>query len=484
MTAPLIGYASIPKVVGLSGEDISTLNALLKVWYEKLPKNVIRETYADGRNALKDLGIAIPPQLKDVETVVGWPGMAVEKLSEICVFDKVTSRGGAPDPFNLNSLIEANRFDIEVQQGIASSLIHSLAFISTTPGRVERGEPAVLMMFHSAMWSAGIWDNLTRALSSFLMINETDAVGRPTLLTMFTVRETIVLRKGSDWYVDDVIPNVLAGRLPVEPFPYRPTLSRPLGRSKISRAVRSITDSGVRTVLRSEVAAEFFSAPQRYVLGADEEAFVDATGAPIPAWKALIGHILALSKDEDGDTPTVGQFTQQSQSPHTEQLREIASRFSAVANLDLSSMGIVQDNPSSAEAIEAGARNLKKDANEAIRVYKAYLKRVFQNAVMIRDGLSEVTPELQQLEVSFLPTSVLTGDEIVKVTSAMPWLADSTVLLEDMGWDEGKIERAMSDKRRAQGGSVLNQVLARQTPTVPADPAAPTDSVVPNDIAG
>lgn len=471
MSGFLLAFEPVDRVFGLRDEDKDTLNDLLQVWHSKSAKNAVREMYADGRNQLKDLGIAIPPQLKDVETVVGWPGMAVEKLSEICVFDKVTSRTGA-DPFGIGELLEANRFDIEVQQGIASSLIHSLSFISTTPGRADLGEPEVMMLFHSAAWSAGIWDRRTRSLRSFLMVNETDAVGRPVQVTLFTRLETTVIRKGSAWYVESVVPNLLAGRIGVEPFPYRPTLGRPLGRSKINRAVRSITDSGVRTVLRSEVAAEFFSAPQRYVLGADEDAFVDKNGAPIPAWKALIGHILALSKDEDGDTPTVGQFTQQSQSPHTEQLRETASRFAAVANLDLSSMGIVQDNPSSAEAIEKGARNLKKDADESIRVYKAYLKRSFQNAVMIRDKMPELTPELQQIEPSFLPTSVLTGDEVVKVTSAMPWLGESTVLLEDMGWDEAKIERALSDKRRAQGGSVLSQILAGRTPDIDAEPAS------------
>src|SRR2546430_15415250 len=37
-----------------------------------------------------------------------------------------------------------------------------------------------------------------------------------------------------------------------------------------------ISDAGCRTLLGLEVAREFYSAPQRYILGASEEAFQDA----------------------------------------------------------------------------------------------------------------------------------------------------------------------------------------------------------------
>ena len=40
----------------------------------------------------------------------------------------------------------------------------------------------------------------------------------------------------------------------------------------------ALTDQAARTSLRAEVSAEFFSSPQRYLLGADEEAFTDDDG--------------------------------------------------------------------------------------------------------------------------------------------------------------------------------------------------------------
>ena len=44
---------------------------------------------------------------------------------------------------------------------------------------------------------------------------------------------------------------------------------------------------------------------------------------------------LEFTKDEDGDKPVVGQFTQQSMSPYTEQLRTFAALFAGETGLTL-----------------------------------------------------------------------------------------------------------------------------------------------------
>src|SRR5690606_28014561 len=99
------------------------------------------------------------------------------------------------------------------------------------------------------------------------------------------------------------------------------------GSSRISRPVMALTDSGVRTLLRTEVSAEFFNAPQRYALGAEESAFQDAKGNAKSGWEVLLGRVLTLSKDEDGVIPQVGQFPQQSMEPNIAHFRMLAQAF-------------------------------------------------------------------------------------------------------------------------------------------------------------
>src|SRR5690606_31264922 len=174
--------------------------------------------------------------------------------------------------------------------------------------------------------------------------------------------EVIAFRRvGSGWDVRRMLHDL---GMPVEVLPHKPSLSRPFGKSRISRAVMSLTDSGVRTLLRSEVSAEFFSAPQRYALGVDEDTFVGPDGQPIPAWQAIIGRMFAVGKDEDGGIPTVGQFAQQSFEPHFAQIRQLASLVSAEFNMTPRSFGMVQDNPESAEAIIEAKEDLTLDARE------------------------------------------------------------------------------------------------------------------------
>ena len=80
--------------------------------------------------------------------------------------------------------------------------------------------------------------------------------------------------------------------------------------------------SALRTIKRSEIAAEFYSFPQKYVVGLSSEA------ERMEKWRATMSSMLQFDKDADGDSPKLGQFTQQSMSPHTEQLRMFASLFS------------------------------------------------------------------------------------------------------------------------------------------------------------
>ena len=50
----------------------------------------------------------------------------------------------------------------------------------------------------------------------------------------------------------------------------------------------SLTDSAVRTFLRSELQAELYSVPPRYFLGVTEDMFTDEDGESIPMWRIAL----------------------------------------------------------------------------------------------------------------------------------------------------------------------------------------------------
>ena len=133
----------------------------------------------------------------------------------------------------------------------------------------------------------------------------------------FTPEQTVYYERGeiSRVYTHE------AGYPLLVPVINRPDWVRPFGHSQISRACMSIMESAVRTAKRSEIAAEFYSFPQKWVTGLAEDA------KQFDKWQATMSSLLTFTKDDMGDSPMLGQFSQQSMGPHLDQLRMFASQF-------------------------------------------------------------------------------------------------------------------------------------------------------------
>ena len=448
---------------GLDHSDQETLDRLLNQLQNKSHRNRLREKYYDGKNVLRDLGISLPPSLKSVETVLDWPAKAVDALAHRCRLEGFVMPSRQTDPYEIRTMWAQNSMDIEAPQAHVSALIHATAFIATTRGDVQSGEPEVLVTTRDALTGTGLWNPRKRALDAALSIAEMDDAGNPTVIVMYLPGRVLTFTKvAQGWKTDRV--GLPVPFVPVEPLTFRPRHRRPFGSSRVSRAVMSMTDEAVRTVLRTEVSAEFYSSPQRWALNVDPSAFQDAEGNTQDKWTAILGRVWALSggnTDEGAPPPQVGQFPQMTMQPHIEHLRGLSQRFAAATNLPVSSLGIVQDNPASAEAIYAAKEDLIIDAEAAIETFGVAWARAARTGVMLRDGLSELPPELLTLRAKFrdpsTPSRAAAADAVVKQIGALPWLAESDVVLEQLGYDETYIARLKADKRRAEASALVRQ---------------------------
>lgn len=205
------------------------------------------------------------------------------------------------------------------------------------------------------------------------------------------------------------------------PVVYRPDAKRPFGHSRISRACMGLQQGALRTLKRSEISAEFYSFPQKYVLGTSNDA------EQMDKWKATISSFLEFTKDEDGDKPVVGQFTQQSMSPYTEQLRTFAALFAGETGLTLDDLGFVTDNPSSAEAIKSSHESLRLAARKAQRTFGSGFLNAGYLAACMRDGIAYQRQQLYLTrpvwEPVFEPDAATLsgiGDAVGKINTAIP----------------------------------------------------------------
>lgn len=218
------------------------------------------------------------------------------------------------------------------------------------------------------------------------------------------------------------------------PIIYRPDARRPFGHSRISRACIEIQQAALRTLKRSEVTAEFYSFPQKYVTGLNPDA------ETMDKWKATISSMLQFTKDEEGDKPTLGQFQQQTTAPFMEQLRIQASLFAGETGLTLDDLGFAGANPSSAEAIKASHETMRLTARKAQRTFGVGLLNVGYLAASVRDDFPYSRREFYKTapkwEPLFEPDATQLsgiGDAAIKIQQAFPSYFDEDKFHEMTG---------------------------------------------------
>lgn len=365
-----------------------------------------RYEYYEMKNTFKDFGGIIPAEFKYLKPIIGWCAKAVDSLSDRLIFDRFDS-----DNFEINSIFEQNSRDVFFDSAVLSALISSCCFVYISAD----GDGYPRLQVVDGGNATGIIDPITNLLTEGYAVLERDDYGVIKSEAYFTAEATYITANGRMQVYSNPAPYPL-----LVPIIYRPDAVRPFGHSRISRACMSLVQSALRTLKRSEVAAEFYSFPQKYVLGLSEDVEFNKRFATISSF-------LNFSKDEDGDKPTVGQFQQQSMTPFTEQLKTIASMFAGETGLTLDDLGFSTDNPSSAEAIKAGHETLRLTARKAQRTFGTGFLNVGYLAACLRDNyaynrqvLYETVPMWQPIFEPDAAGLAGIGDAILKINQAVP----------------------------------------------------------------
>ena len=443
---------------GLRPEDAQTVCDLCETYRSRLPRNHLRRGYYLMHQRPKELGIAVPPHLRNLEQVVGWPAKAVDSLANRSQFDGfVTSDEDATE--ELSGIVSSNSLKRLYRQAVKSELQCCCSFLTVTAG--AEGEPEVIVSAHPATAAAAIWDEHMRRIKAGMVVVDRDTRphhgGEPTWVDVFTADAVIRIRRDGgtrNWAAEYAWHSM--GRPLMVPMAHEATLERPFGKSRISRAVMNITDDAMRASVRSEISAEFFTSPQKYLMGAESDALDGMS-----KWDAYIGNIFAVSKDADGDVPSFGQLAQGSMQPHIDYMRSLAARFSGETNVPLSELGVATDNPSSAEAIYAAkealvidAQNLNADNGEALRDVA-----LMALAVLRGSDYATVAGEGLAVQAKFrnpaMPSVVSQSDAMVKMISVLPWLAESDVALEELGFSDDQMQRLRSDRAKATSRALV-----------------------------
>lgn len=449
----------VASAAGLEPGDAALVRELMTVWREHRASNLEREDYYLGHVSVKDLGIAMPASLaKKINRA--WTGPARPCTHSPTAPSSTatrarTSRRARPSAPSASP----NQLERLYRKNLIGELKHCCGFWTVTDGG---GYPVISA--YPATAAAALWDDARKAIRAGLVVAESkkmpgDTERVPTVVHLLTDDSLVVLtRDGGSWVAEYREHSM--GRCLMEPMAHGATLERPFGTSRISRSVMSITDDAIRQRARMEVAAEAATLPQTWLLGTYKKMLNDGN-----KYDASMGAVNEITKDPDGDKPTVWQSAQLQMAPLTEYLRQLACQMSAVTNVPVSFFGVSNDNPSSSDAIAASleplvidAKNLNRDNGTALRNV-AYMALAVANGTDFateRDAGHEINPRF--LSPAY-PSTVSLSDALLKQVQALPKLANSTVAYEMLDYTDEQIQRIESDARKSESRQIVNAMV-------------------------
>ncbi|WP_367572167.1 phage portal protein [Streptomyces globisporus] len=442
----------------------------------------LRDAYFNGEQLVRDLGISIPPQLKGLHTVIGWPRVGVESLEERLDLEAFRWADGR-DSSELSEIAEANDLFDESSMAHLDALVYGREYLAVGSG-TDDSPPLITAespLDMTLMWDARLRMG-TAALRECAADTFIESGPEERMLVLYLPDQTVMCLpsdRGGWEVIDRDVHNL--GVVPVVRMANRQRTADRVGKSEITPEVMSITDAACRRLMGMEVAAEFFGAPQRYILGASESAFQDADGTAKSAWETYIGRVLALERDEDGNVPTVGQFAAHDPTGMTKIIDLYARIMSSQFGLPPHMLGYTTDNPASADAIRSTEAKLVKRSERRIRRFGRSWQDAMRLALWVRDG--EPPDKARRIETVWrnpaTPTVAAQADATVKLVAAGILPAESDVTLEMAGLSEGQRQRVRADRQRARGTAVLERLAALGE----AEDAARSPEVVDGDVS-
>lgn len=459
--------------LNLSADEKSMIERLQRNANNDRPDMELAEAYYLGEQIVQNLRIAIPAELEFLRTIVGWPAQAVDPYVERLNADGFRLPNATDYDATLANIMDANGFVAEQSLAFTDALSMGRGYwcVGSNP---ERGGPP-LVTVESPLNLSVMWDlRGTEALGALQGYRQDGRQHAVALLPRKTIH--LALNDKNVWEIANRDDHGF-DFVPVVRMPNRPRTNNRNGRSEISLALRSITDSACRTLLGLEVARELYSVPGKVLLGATEADFQNSDGTPKSAWDTYITKVLALERDAEGNLPELKQMQAYDPSVFTKILDWYASAAAGMTASTPQDMGLyTQGNPASAEAVQAGEARRDRRAVNMQPAFGVSLAKVakyamrFNNKGILPDGYERLAVDWAPVT---LPNPTVTSDAITKEITAGAIPATSDVTLKRLGYSAVDRARLEQDRRRSDGREAAKAIAASLIP--PA--TAPSDNV-------
>ena len=411
------------------------------------------DDYFNGTQTLKQLGLAVPATLQRFAVVLRWaplPVMATEARLEVTNFQTANPEAQAA----IREIWHANHLD--EMQSYAHTEAMALGSSYVCIGANAQNPKRPIVSIESPREMVVKRDPRDRSVMAALRLYDNDERA-----TLYLPNVTRWLVKTTSGWRDEFEPNQHnLGIVPVVPFINgdRPTRrpGKPVGVSDMD-AIIPIADAASRALTNLQIAQETMAVPQRAVLGASKEDFMDKDGNVLPAWQTYFSSVWAHGNKD----VKVEQFDAAPMKNFDDLYTTYAKAASSVTPLEVEAFGLVTDSPPSAESRRAAEADLIKHTERKQTLFGHAWERVMEIALLLSGTAVNGRIEAQWRDAG-TPTKAQTTDAVVKQFQVH--LTDWETAQEDLGRSPDQIEqmkaRRLNDEALRSGVTIANGVEA------------------------
>ena len=471
MPSTVVDLSGIPNAAGMSDEVAWWAQLLVDEYDAHSPHNQLLRRYYDGIVSVSDYGVGA--EIKNDQTC-HWPAKAVDALADRITFNGFTM------PAELDEALVDSLVRIEDENNLANSYNEHLTpkllygCMAATVTRNAAGRAVV--RFHSAETFTAIpspdgRDGVVAAGLAIARMEHT-AWSRlapvPTVVNLHLPGNVVEVRQvaAGQWVASDGATMETEPSLYVFKHDGTGTLNA-FGRTRISRYVRTLTDDAIRCMWHMQISGAYYSIPKLILLNLLPEQYEAVIG---DKFKYQLDRVIATEADESGESRTsIQQLSGNSPQPFVDELRALACQFSGATGVPLNSLGIVQDNPSSAEAIGAAREDICLIAKRDIKADRPVLRKVALAALSVQlnttvERLLADHPELHELSARFdspvLHSYGEVANFVTQVNSVRDGFGKTDYAARLLGVPDEELEAVKSDEVRAASAAAFNAIFA------------------------
>lgn len=473
----MIEFNGLDNASGLGDDQRVILKRLLDIRNNVLMRNQELVNYFNGNITVDDFGVTIEASKLAIDFSSHWPERAVMSLAERERFDGFVFENNYTD-VNLARAISDNNMLSAYMRYNTSKLVHGVMFAC-----VNKTKNGPQVRFHSAdtAWaipdenfdSGNVGAGFVVSRIAFTQYSSGKQV--PVEINFYEPGRVTVIKRtsASTWVATPYkVPN---GEMMMFAFVHNSNGMRPFGQSRITKPVKSLTRAAIRTTWHMILSGAFYAAPKYAVLGLSDKQF-DAMSED--KRKFYMDMMMLFTRDKSGNSPNIQQFSGNSPQPFIDELEYYAGQLCGATGIPMSSL-VDTGHYTSADAMSAAAKNLVIAARDDIMADSRTLRKIALLVMAIAENttVDKLTDEQKTVTAHFLapdmPSRSQLADATLKNIQALPWLAETDLALENLGYEQADIMRVRKARDAYTAATGLEQIFAR----IDAENASNVDEV-------